>query len=1015
MPVVEVRRPVERIELAAAIALVMLVAGCSGEPSQRTGRDRVSPYGPLAAELAAAAGDLRPTEGRLATEIGHAPFAAAESTAAGPTLRGGPQDSGLDARVRRALATERSAALLGTLALRLLLAGRPESALEALDEALGLTPNDPALWSDSAAAWLARPAPWGDPEAPARALEAATRACELAPGHPAARFNRAVALERLGLRLQATSAWREYRAVDPGSAWAEEARRRAASIAVPEPQADWRQMLEEVERAAAAGDATAVDGWVAGRRQETRKHAERRLLGDWATALDAGRTVDADRALTLARAIGDALARLGGDRSIAGAAAAIDAAQRAGDGDRLEQLVQGHLAYRRGWELARGYQIERAEAAFAEAERRLADAGSPFAAWAAGEGAVCAYQDYRYPEALSRLAAVRDAASAAGFPALIGRAEWVRGLALISSGRPSAGLEAYRRGAEAFERAGETGNALYLHGLAGEGLCYLGDRRAGWREIAVSLGGLERFADLRQQQAILEIAAADLAAAGRPRAALDLEDEVLTRLGPDGEPTDLAFARLRRARLQRRLGRARAAAADLERAAAAAGGIEPGVTAELIAIELAVSRADLTVATDPAAAEAGLSTAIEFFNRGDKPFALGQLLTARARVRDELGDAAGAEADLKAAIATLERQRPEIDETERRGLFFAGAGEIAGRLIELLTRRPGREDEALTVAEAVRARSLFDLASSVPGDRVAARRAPARAPMPVAEVRRRLPEDRALVVYSVLAERSLAWVLRRDGPVAMVPLAVGKAELTERVAALRESIRRRAPAEEVKAAGADLHRAVLGPLRSLLLPGEPLVLVPDGPLAAAPFAALADPATGRFLIEDRELTVAPSAALYAAARERAASRRGDGPPVRALVIGDPAFDPAAFELPRLSGSGTEGVAVAALYSRSELLTGERATRRAFAELAGSAEVVHLATHAVLAARARDSYLLLAPEPGTRDPADSVLTAADALDLTLGADPVVVLAKRIHRRRPARAYRLPQMRSMRVPR
>lgn len=43
-------------------------------------------------------------------------------------------------------------------------------------------------------------------------------------------------------------------------------------------------------------------------------------------------------------------------------------------------------------------------------------------------------------------------------------------------------------------------------------------------------------------------------------------------------------------------------------------------------------------------------------------------------------------------------------------------------------------------------------------------------------------------------------------------------------------------------------------------------MVPHGPLHGAPFAALRDPLTGRRLIEDYQLTVAPSAAILAGLR-----------------------------------------------------------------------------------------------------------------------------------------------------
>ena len=103
-----------------------------------------------------------------------------------------------------------------------LLAGHPRKALSGLTVAAEQS-SDPAVWSDLAAVLQD-----GDrddaPELLADALAACRRALSQQPDFLDARFNRAIVLERLGLRDDAREAWERYLAVDTTSEWASEAR-----------------------------------------------------------------------------------------------------------------------------------------------------------------------------------------------------------------------------------------------------------------------------------------------------------------------------------------------------------------------------------------------------------------------------------------------------------------------------------------------------------------------------------------------------------------------------------------------------------------------------------------------------------------------------------------------------------------------------------------------------------------------------------------------------------------------
>ena len=111
-----------------------------------------------------------------------------------------------------------------------LLADHMESAVQALSEAVRLEPKSAVYRNDLAAARIALGTSRRDPFELRRALADADYALRLAPRSPHARFNRALALERLGESPSALRAYAEYLAVDPDSPWAEEARWRMSRL-----------------------------------------------------------------------------------------------------------------------------------------------------------------------------------------------------------------------------------------------------------------------------------------------------------------------------------------------------------------------------------------------------------------------------------------------------------------------------------------------------------------------------------------------------------------------------------------------------------------------------------------------------------------------------------------------------------------------------------------------------------------------------------------------------------------
>lgn len=171
-----------------------------------------------------------------------------------------------------------------------------------------------------------------------------------------------------------------------------------------------------------------------------------------------------------------------------------------------------------------------------------------------------------------------------------------------------------------------------------------------------------------------------------------------------------------------------------------------------------------------------------------------------------------------------------------------------------------------------------------------------------------------------------------------------------------------------------------------------LVIVPDGPLALIPFAALPVDSLNGLLGERMALRFTPSLVLAArASAPQSAQSRG-----RSVVVGDPLMPMVTgvkgpVRLNPLQGAAEEGELVAAALG-GRLLTGALATEKAVREALATAGVVHLATHGYAYAsehRVRESFVALAPGDGE----DGLLTMGELIDEpgTITADLVVLSA------------------------
>ena len=136
---------------------------------------------------------------------------------------------------------------------------------------------------------------------------------------------------------------------------------------------------------------------------------------------------------------------------------------------------------------------------------------------------------------------------------------------------------------------------------------------------------------------------------------------------------------------------------------------------------------------------------------------------------------------------------------------------------------------------------------------------------------------------------------------------------------------------------ADAYRALFAPLRKHLR-NQKLVLVPHGVLHYIPFAALRDPKSDRYLVQDYALTYAPSASALRFLRAKETPVDGS-----VVVVGNPV--PSIAGLAPLPGAKEEAAFVARTFGTTAHL-GAGAREALLHDLGGKVDLIHVAAHAL---------------------------------------------------------------------
>lgn len=819
-------------------------------------------------------------------------------------------------RIERDFRMSSSPADLHATAIGSLLGGNAERAV-ALLEHLAAGGNDPKACSDLAAARYVLAATNDSPFDLTRALASADCAVRLDARLPEGLFNRALILERLGLRDAARKGWEDYLAVEPVSRWAAEARERASRLQ-PEPFFE--------DELACAYDQLMHDPAAAGalakrHPQEARSTGETEILAQWAMAMREGDEAAASNHLSVAREIGSALAHDGGDGMLRDLVASIDRADRSA----RQALITAHLKYAEGRDAYRRLkQPAQARSLFLEAEEAFRDGRSPGARLAGYFAANVLHPLGRAEESRGALEQLLNTCPPA-YRSHRGQVLWQLGLVHYSQSRWGDAIEALEKSVHLFDALGERAYAASIREILANAHDRIGDRGMAWSQRMLALREFGRHPSPRLLTTLTYVSRSAVkeeewaTASSLMALAADVSRQI------DDKPVQVAM-HLQRARLHLRMQQHDAARADLLDARGAMVYVtDPGYQSLFHTNAMTVEAA---LSDDPRSAVDLLTNGIEFHGSEGLRANLPELYLERGRAYRRMRDHHRATADFEAGIAELEAHRESLQKGEGRFRIFRDSEELFREAIELAL---DRHDPLLAFGyvERARARTLLE-ALGVEWQGVT----PAD-----------LPDGASIVELFLGRDSIVTFVVDRRG-VRVTRKKTDVPALRARAERLADAARTSNRAQ-LENAGREFHRDLIEPIEGWLPTHGTLVIIPDPRLPDVPFAAAID-ATGRFLIERQPIVIAPSAAVYAALAGKSSSARRD----RLLLVTGGAGD-----LEPLVAARSEADAIASYYREVNRLDPDDATANAFAAAAESADVIHFAGHGVRM-RSGASYLVL---------------------------------------------------------
>ena len=308
--------------------------------------------------------------------------------------------------------------------------------------------------------------------------------------------------------------------------------------------------------------------------------------------------------------------------------------------------------------------------------------------------------------------------------------------------------------------------------------------------------------------------------------------------------------------------------------------------------------------------------------------------------------------ELRSVLGLSELYRSRITDEGQRSSFFDAEQGVYDLAIGYEFGTERNYEKALEYSEKSRARSLLDAVER--GARIRSRRSKSNLhsavvtpSLSMSEIQAKMPETAQIVQYALLDDKLIIWVITKQ-QIRHEELSLDIQSFTSTVNAFLETVNNNPGAVTFPHdTSTELFNILIRPVEKYLDKAKALVIIPDKILNYLPFIALTSPVNSAYLIEDYEVSVAPSATLFVNL-SAAARRLNQQPNEHLLIVGDPLFNRKTFKsLRQLPASFAEASSVGQLYTDHELLLREDATEASVKREVEKADVVHFAMHFVL--------------------------------------------------------------------
>jgi CHAT domain-containing protein len=361
------------------------------------------------------------------------------------------------------------------------------------------------------------------------------------------------------------------------------------------------------------------------------------------------------------------------------------------------------------------------------------------------------------------------------------------------------------------------------------------------------------------------------------------------------------------------------------------------------------------------------------------------------------------EEELNTALRLFEEHRWKILETKNRYSFFDNEQNVYDVAIDYEFTTKDDKRKAFEYSERCRARSLLDLAEAGDPRHNHTLNADLQASVSVetaglTQIQSEMTDKGQIVQYSVLADKVLIWFVSKE-KFEGFEKPISSETLDEKVSDYLRLVASQSDKDqyERQRVSGELYDLLIKPVAHLLEGNKLVCFVPDKILNRLPFAALASPVDSSYLIEHYDLTFSPSSTMFIRRSKTQPERLKEGSE-KLLIVGDPKFDLKQYpSYTYLPAADLEARQIANLYSSPEILTRAEATKSRVIDGMEKADVIHLATHAVVDEQSpMYSKLLLAKatdEPVGHQENDGVLLTSEIYNLRLRARLVVLPACR----------------------